>query len=266
MATASGDTTVILWDLETKQPRITLKGHTDSVQCVAFSDSGNLLASASRDKTVRLWNAKTGEPSGELTGHTGSANVVAFSKDGKYLASGSDDERIIVWDLETRTSIAEHASEGLVWSVAFTPDNSIVFTGTSKKIERWNFKDESPSELLLMTRANVSSLTFSPNYELLSATCADGNVKLLNYEEGTLRGTLAAHATDAMCSDFSPDGKSLVTCGGDGRIRFWYLNLLEPTLHIDVPGVWIQNVRFSPDGSSIAAGSWDNKVRLWSPE
>ncbi|XWW94391.1 hypothetical protein V2A60_002334 [Cordyceps javanica] len=39
----------------------TLEGHTSSVNAVAFSQDGSLLASASFDNTVRLWNPSTGQ-------------------------------------------------------------------------------------------------------------------------------------------------------------------------------------------------------------
>ena len=72
LASASGDSTVRLWDADTGQPiGAPLTGHTDAVTSVAFSPDGHRLASASDDDTVRLWNADTGQPVGApLTGHT----------------------------------------------------------------------------------------------------------------------------------------------------------------------------------------------------
>ena len=36
-----------------------LKGHTDRVWAVAFSQDSSLLTSASADNTIRLWNSTT---------------------------------------------------------------------------------------------------------------------------------------------------------------------------------------------------------------
>ena len=70
----------------------------DSVNAVAFSHDGSLLASASDDQTVRLWNPTTGQEVQKLERHINTVNAVAFSQDGSLLASASDDWTIRLWN------------------------------------------------------------------------------------------------------------------------------------------------------------------------
>jgi WD40 repeat protein len=63
VVTASTDQSAKLWDMglfgtdNTARELLTLKGHTDVIDCVAFSPDGHRIATGSRDRTVKIWEA-----------------------------------------------------------------------------------------------------------------------------------------------------------------------------------------------------------------
>src|SRR5262249_21340965 len=87
---------VKLWDTETGEEVLSLKGHTREVVSVCFSPDGKRLASAGGGE-VKVWDAEQGTELLSLPGHTGGANSVSFSPDGKRLASACADRTVKVW-------------------------------------------------------------------------------------------------------------------------------------------------------------------------
>jgi WD40 repeat protein len=49
------DNSVKVWDVQTGKAIVTYTGHTDSVERVAWSPDGTMIASASVDGTVQVW-------------------------------------------------------------------------------------------------------------------------------------------------------------------------------------------------------------------
>jgi len=50
-----------VWDAQTGQETLTLKGHAGWVNSVAFSPDGKHLVSGSADGTIKVWDADRGQ-------------------------------------------------------------------------------------------------------------------------------------------------------------------------------------------------------------
>ena len=73
LASASGDFTIKLWDVEAGQSHQVLR-HSDIVQSLSWNASGTLLATTSRDKKLRVWDVRQEKPISEHPGHAGAKN------------------------------------------------------------------------------------------------------------------------------------------------------------------------------------------------
>jgi WD40 repeat protein len=167
IATASGDTTVKLWNAAGGKHLSTLTGHADEVWDVAFSSDSKRLATASHDRTAQIWDiTKTTEgsltPSVVLTlsGHTRWLWCVAFSPDDKRIATGSSDNTTKLWDAvtgEELLTLTGHTKA--VNRIAFrSPDGKHLATSSEDGTVREYTLDI--EELKQLARKRVSRETF----------------------------------------------------------------------------------------------------------
>jgi WD40 repeat protein len=146
IVTASFDRTAKVWDADTGQELLTLKGHTDPVLSVTFSPDGTRIVTGGWDTTVKVWDAAKGQELLTLKGHTNRVASVAFRLDGKRLVTGSLDTTAKVWDADNgqETLVLKGHTDPVV-STAFSPDGKRAFAwDMQNKVLAWSIADGKP--------------------------------------------------------------------------------------------------------------------------
>ncbi|KIK39018.1 hypothetical protein CY34DRAFT_808783 [Suillus luteus UH-Slu-Lm8-n1] len=125
---------VKIWDAKTGDLVATLKGHTDSMCCLAWTKDGKTLISASYDHSIRTWNTSNWEQTAALVEHTHFIFAIAISPNDRILASVSLDKTTRLWNLDNGRPISspiQHAEQ--VNCVAFSAGGKRLATGCFDK-------------------------------------------------------------------------------------------------------------------------------------
>lgn len=106
LATGGGEPSrtgeLMLWDVETRTPvRTFADAHSDTVQSVAISRDGQVLASAAADKFAKTFDLASGSLIRTFEGHTDHVLGVALKADNTAIATAAADLSVKVWDSET---------------------------------------------------------------------------------------------------------------------------------------------------------------------
>jgi WD40 repeat protein len=151
LAIGSHDNTVATWDVDGGTPVVLDAGHVSSVEAVALSFDGALLASCGLDKRVRLTDVLERKPAwpDEVREHKYLVRTVAFAPGGATLVSASWDKAMRLWDVATGNmsympSYTDWEHSDWIWSVTFSPDGLLLASaGSDSVILVWTLPDES---------------------------------------------------------------------------------------------------------------------------
>jgi len=250
LASASFDTTIKLWDLDTMECVRTMYGHGDGVLCVQLF--GRLVLSGSYDMTIILWDRDTGAPIATLADHTGW--VVCIQYDGKRLLSGSWDTTIRLWNVEPngQHSPCQH-----------------VFWGHSEGI--YFFKKK---HFLMVLYAAVTTLQFKDNY--LVSGSGDKTIRVWDIESRAclmvLQGTIERGGAERNLMFFCVGHQDLVrsvrfndefifSASFDHNVRVWDRACGDSvkTLCAHRRGIWSLSLR----DNTLLSGSRDGTVAIW---
>jgi WD40 repeat protein len=251
--------------------RLTLQAHEHDIDGLAFSASGDVLATTClKDGTVRVWNAMSGGPLGSYQVRTSTPRrwqekLSALSPDGRRIAVLTDMRTLVVYDVETRSELARYDHQHSINTLAFLADSRLVVIGADDETLVWEYE----------TAAVVQRC---PGARLV-AVCPDGRqLGLADRPSWSSSLRLFDIPTTAAVRDFpqpapvhdiaySHDGTKVAVLG-DGR-PFSTIHIRNPYSSQLLwaeggrPGEHYDQIGFSGDDRWLAASATDGRLRLW---
>ncbi|MFT4638112.1 MAG: WD40 repeat protein/serine/threonine protein kinase [Verrucomicrobiales bacterium] len=264
------DHSVAVWDVADRRLKARLSRHASPVVEVAWHPSRASFASAGSLGSVALWDwSENGaQLSGEVTVPE-MVHSITWTHGGERLAigHGSVNMSIFQWDLKSgkvteEACILYHKCETkLAWNEAL---GVMAMSYSNQRISLWRVEQAehypgTPYYKEFGHLRTIRQLAWKPDGspQLVSAG-NDWLVKLWNLETRAAPIILRGHRGHVMAVTWAPDGKSIISGGRDGELRFWDTTLKVEKMYWALPpggrysGGGVIDVDWAPDGERIA--------------
>ncbi len=243
VAVGGADTNLYVLDAETGEQIMEQGAHSDWVLAAAFSSDGKYLVSGSRDQTLKLTETASGRLVENITAVSpnvpgGMVFAVARHPRLEMMAVGGSEgiprtymvHRLVERKIGDDNNLvrAYPAMPGRVFAVAFSPDGRRLAAASSDghhgRVDVFAVPEtmEPPDDIKLI-QGKVSTERSAEESARLAAYHREGAVRLAY--ASTAMGPVYALA-------FMPDGKTLVSGGADGVLRFHSAEHGTATAHI----------------------------------
>jgi WD40 repeat protein len=197
---------------------------------VVFSQGARRLVAAACGDQLIAWEAHTGKELFHKKRPRKNATVLTFSPDEQTLAVGCRwADHVQLYNCSTgqeRFSLGTNIKglEALAWS----PDGKLLATGGQARLYLWDVAAGKVARTFMGFDATVNAAAFHPDGTTLAWGNRDGTVRVWDIRTGTeqRRIQLVPHEAQIFRVAYTPDGRHLLTCNGNGTL--YILRLAPP--------------------------------------
>lgn len=238
----------------------------ESIESVALSDDGDLLAVATTSRRIHLWDASSGELLGEFpTPHTDAILALAFSADGGILGTASRDRTVRLWRTGSPGDAVDAPMTGRrsdLNGLAVGRDGDVIaMFGGDGPARIWDARTGNLLGEAGPRWSSVDTAVFDERGERLITVTVDGDVSWWS-ASGDLVPRDEYRVAPAKMA-FSGDGRYLTTyVGGSSWVRVWNV-AMNRTATLLGPVRPATTLVLNSDGSVLAVGNSDGEVQLW---
>ena len=259
------DTTIQLWDAHDATNVTIYRGHTAAIREIAWSSTGQTIASCAEDHTAQVWNPATLALRQTYRGHINDVDALAWAPDDHRIVTGSLDFTAQVWNPTTDATITIYPKHTLrVNGVAWSPDGTRVASCSyDQTAQIWD--PLTGVTLLTYTKHKdrVFRVRWSPNGQYIATSSADHTVHVWNPNTGDVLRIYSEHTGEVYPVAWSPDGTLIASGGEDHTVRVWNAFTGVTSIVYTRHTGWVNTIAWSPDGTRIASGSDDRTVQIW---
>lgn len=277
--------------------------HLFGATSLAFSLSGDRLASGGLMGEVLIWSIPSGDRLAVLKAHHYAVRDLLWL-DRDHLVSRDEHGDIFVWDTSSRV-VVDSLSNQEITAMAFLPYRRQLIVGDATGLLRsLGYPGFEPLAAAVAGK-DVKSIAVAPDGSSIAVSSGDGNVRLFDRElrllrimqrpagrvfelrfspdgrqlagggwfklflwtsaTGELQVRSVAHSGAVVSLDYSPDGRYMATIGRifDARLLITDAASGKVLRQLQSPPLCGWKVRYSPDGGTVSASSENGSVYFY---
>jgi WD40 repeat protein len=275
LATGTGDGYIRVWEVESEEKLLEVKGHDESITYLAWSPEDDRLVSTGGEGRARIW--KVTPDNLMLSLPYDYVNIGSWSPDGRYFTVGtnpgpdfSNVGTVAVWDVNAPSPLLETSlDKDKSWDFLsfYSPKGTYILARTMKvwpdttDANKYYLLDSQTGEIVRILETNQDTLLtipgWSPDEQQVVAGDIHGTIYFWEVSTGALTRTMNCLSWGHIV-EWSPDGDRIAMLCFDFEADRQQIQVLDAQTYELLQTISGENFfwfSWSPDSTRIAAAS-----------